>query len=59
MWEFCLSTYKLEVARSVFQAMKEELGDYQTVLTCYEKYGIFNIIFACPSEEKIKFSPLL
>lgn len=59
MWEFCLSTYKLEVARSVFQAMKEELGDYQTVLTCYEKYGIFNIMFACPLEEKNRLSTLL
>ena len=31
--------------------MKEEL-DGQTVLTCYEKYGVFNIMFACPMEEK-------
>ncbi len=59
MWEFCLSTYRLDVARSIFQSMKEELGDYKTVLTCYEKYGVFNIMFACPMEEKNRLTNIL
>lgn len=58
MWEFCLSTYRLDVARSIFQSMKEEL-DGQTVLTCYEKYGVFNIMFACPMEEKNRLTNIL
>ena len=58
MWEFCLSTYRLDVARSIFQSMKEEL-DGQAVLTCYEKYGVFNIMFACPMEEKNRLINIL
>lgn len=59
MWEFCLTTCKLDVARFIFQSMKEELDGYQTVLTCYEKYGSFNIMFACPMEEQTRLTNIL
>lgn len=59
MWEFCLSISKLDVAKNAYETVKCELKDLETVLTCYEKHGNFNIMFACPDEEKNRLTNLL
>ena len=59
MWEFCLSISKLDVAKNAYETVKGELKDLETVLTCYEKHGNFNIMFACPDEEKNRLTNLL
>ncbi len=59
MWEFCLTTAKIDVAKSLFMDIKKDLNDYKTVLTCYEKYGAFNIMFACPGEEETLLKNIL
>lgn len=54
MWEFCLSinAENIDVARFIYQTLKTQSVEFETVLTCYEQFDLFNILVACPIEEK-------
>lgn len=59
MWEFMLATRKKDIAKFVYQTLKAETKELGTVVTCYEEFGNFYIILACPLIEKVRFSRLL
>lgn len=59
MWEFCLSSTKMEVARFIYQSLKEEAEELNLVLTCFEQFDTFNIVVACPEEDKGRLSIIL
>lgn len=59
MWEFCISTNKLNVARFIYQNLKQMSAEFKIVLTCYEQFDTFYIMLACPIEEKTRFAFVL
>ncbi len=59
MWEFCLATRRLNVAKFIYQTLKAETKDYETVLTCFEQYDNFLIMLACPAVEKTRLMCVL
>lgn len=56
MWEFCLSTKKLNVAKFIYQTLKKESEEFKMVLTCYDQFDTFFIMVACSFEEKTRLT---
>ncbi len=59
MWEFCLVTRRLNVAKFIYQTLKTETKDFETVLTCFEQFDNFFIMVACPEIEKNRLLRIL
>lgn len=59
MWEFCLSTNKVHIASFIYQTLKSQTGEIEVVLTCYEQFGVYNIMLACAEEERVRLSVLI
>ena len=59
MWEFCLATRRINVAKFIYQTLKAETKGYETVLTCFEQFDNFLIMLACPSIEKTRLLRVL
>lgn len=58
MWEFSISvdSKNFEVARYVYQSLKAQTSEFDTVITCYEEYEKIYILLACPQEEQARVS---
>ncbi len=59
MWEFCLSTSKVNVARFIYQKLKAQAEEFKIVLTCYEQFDNFFVVLACPETEKTRMCVIL
>lgn len=59
MWEFCLATRRINVAKFIYQTIKKETQDFETILTCFEEFDNFLIMFACPLIEKTRLQKIL
>ena len=61
MWEFSISvdSKNFEVARFVYQSLKVQTSEFDTVLTCYEEYEKIYILLACPEQEQARVSSLV
>ena len=54
MWEFSVSVgaRNIDVAKFIYQTLKSNALKFDAVVTCYEEYENFYILFACPEEYK-------
>ena len=54
MWEFSISvdTKNIDVAKFVYQTLKEQTKDFGGVVTCYEEFEKIFILIACPKQEQ-------
>lgn len=59
MWEFCLATKRLNVAKFIYQTLKKETGEFGSVLTCYEEFDNFFIMLACSLLERTRMTNIL
>lgn len=58
MWELSISVdaKNLDIAKFVYQTLKLKTADLNSVVTCYEQFENFYILFGCPEENKTKAS---
>lgn len=54
MWEFSISVdaKNIEIAKFVYQTIKNQTIEFGTVVTCYEQNGMIYVLVACPREEQ-------
>lgn len=54
MWELsiCVSSKKIDVAKFIYQTLKSQTAQFGSVVTCYEEFDNFYILFACPETEQ-------
>ncbi len=55
MWELSISvsSKNLEIARFIYQTLKTKTENCASVITCYEEFDNFFILFGCPIEEQV------
>ncbi len=55
MWELSISvgSKNLEIARFIYQTLKVKTADCASVVTCYEEFDNFFILFGCPPEQQV------
>ena len=58
MWELAISVsaQNLEVAKFIYQTLKAKTVDLGSVVTCYEEFENFFILFGCPIENQAQAS---
>ena len=61
MWELSISvdSKNFEVARLVYQSLKEQTSEYGTVVTCYEEYEKIYVLLACPETEQVRVAGIV
>ena len=58
MWELAISVSarNLDVAKFIYQSLKAKTADLGSVVTCYEEFENFFILFGCPVENPAQAS---
>ena len=58
MWELAISvgSQNLDVAKFIYQTLKSKTSDLGSVVTCYEEFENFFILFGCPKENQVQAS---
>lgn len=58
MWELSISvnSKNIEIAKFIYQTLKAQTANFGSVVTCYEEFDNFYIVFACPQEEQSRAS---
>lgn len=61
MWELSISvsSKNLDIAKYIYQTLKTQTEELGSVVTCYEEFGDFFIVFACPVEEQNRASVII
>ena len=61
MWELsiCVASQNIDIAKFVYQTLKSQRGDFSAVVTCYEQFDSFFILWACPVEFRQKASVVI
>lgn len=56
MWELSISvsSMRLEIAKFLYQSLKSQSTDFGAVVTCYEEFENFYIVFGCPETEQAR-----
>ncbi len=56
MWELSISigVKNLDVAKYIYQTLKSKSEEFEAVVTCYEQFDNFFILFACPEAFQVR-----
>lgn len=56
MWEISISvsSKKIDVAKFIYQTLKSQTAQFGSVVTCYEEFDNFFILFGCPVEQQAR-----
>ncbi len=61
MWELSIavSSKNIDIAKFIYQTLKAQSAELDAVVTCYEEFDNFYIMFGCPTTEQARASVLL
>ena len=61
MWELSIviDVKHIDIAKFVYQTLKSQTEQFGSVVTCYEEFDCFHILFACPVEDQQRASVLV
>ncbi len=61
MWEFCIcvDSLNLEISKFIYQTLKRQTEKLGSVVTCYQEFNSFYILFGCPVEEQSRAKVLI
>lgn len=61
MWELSISVNvnKIEIAKYIYQKLKEKTAEFGAIVTCYEQFDNVYILVACPLEDQPRVSVVI
>ena len=61
MWELsiCVTSNNIDIAKFIYQTLKLHCENYCAVVTCYEQFDNFFILWACPNELRNKANDVI